>query len=96
MHPQVSIGKPTFAWADKKFIHQQRAGSPEPTSPEFVPASPSSGTLVVVTFKQRDRWSRRIGRDDRVKLMHRHVLRSLALCAHTDGGGRLVIDPTLC
>jgi hypothetical protein len=49
---------------------------------------------VVVTFKQRDRWSRLIARDPRVKLMHRHVLRSLALCARLDGNGRLVFDPT--
>ena len=51
-------------------------------------------TSVVATFKQRDQWSRKIARDPRVKLSHRHVLRSLALCARTDNGGRLVIDPT--
>jgi hypothetical protein len=51
-------------------------------------------TSVVTTFKQRDQWSRKIARDPRVKLSHRNVLRSLALCAHTDSGGRLVINPT--
>ena len=51
-------------------------------------------TSVVTTFKQRDQWSRKTARDPRVKLMHRHVLRSLALCARTDSGGTLVIDPT--
>ena len=50
--------------------------------------------LLSSTFKQRDRWSRLIARDPRVKLMHCHVLRSFALCAHTDKDGRLVIDPT--
>jgi hypothetical protein len=51
-------------------------------------------TFVVTTFKQRDQWSRKIARDPRVKLSHRNVLRSLALCARTDSGGRLVLDPT--
>jgi hypothetical protein len=46
------------------------------------------------TFRQRDRWSRLVARDRRIKRMHRDVLRSLALCARTDGDGRLVIAPT--
>ncbi|MFK4725851.1 hypothetical protein ABIE89_006951 [Bradyrhizobium niftali] len=50
--------------------------------------------FAVTTFKQRDRWSRMIARDPHVKLMHRHVLRSLALCARTDDDGGLAIDPT--
>ena len=60
------------------------------------PDDPDPGeiTLVVTTFKQRDQWSRKTARDPRVKLMHRHVLRSLALCARADSGGMLVIDPT--
>jgi len=57
-------------------------------------SSPSPITIAVSTFKQRDRWSRKIARDRRVKLMHRHVLNSLARCAHTDKDGRLVINPT--
>jgi hypothetical protein len=58
------------------------------------PSSPASITFAVTTFKQRDQWSRKTARDRRVKLMHRHVLRSLALCTRTDKDGRLVIDPT--
>lgn len=60
-----------------------------------LPIDPADAiTSVVATFKQRDQWSRKTARDPRVKLMHRHVLRSLALCARTDSGGMLVIDPT--
>jgi hypothetical protein len=51
-------------------------------------------TFAATTFKERDQWSRKTARDPRVKLMHRHVLRSLALCARTDKDGKLVIDPT--
>ena len=51
-------------------------------------------TFVVTTFKQRDQWSRKTASDPRVKLMHGHVLRSLALFAHTDSGGTLVFDQT--
>lgn len=57
-------------------------------------SSPDAITSVVATFKQRDQWSRKTARDPHVKLMHRHVLRSLALFAHTDSGGTLVFDPT--
>jgi hypothetical protein len=53
----------------------------------------SSRALVVATFRQRDQWARKAARDRRVKLIHRHVLRSLSLCARLDDG-RLVIDPT--
>jgi hypothetical protein len=52
-----------------------------------------SRALVVATFRQRDQWARKAARDRRVKLIHRHVLRSLSLCARLDDG-KLVIDPT--
>jgi hypothetical protein len=58
------------------------------------PSASSSITFVATTFKQRDQWSRKTARDPRVKLMHRHVLRSLSLCARVDHDGKLVIDPT--
>ena len=51
-------------------------------------------TFPAATFKQRDQWSRKVPKTLGLKLMHKNVLRSLALCARIDGGGRLVIDPT--
>ncbi len=59
-----------------------------------VPTSPAPIQFVATTFRQRDQWSRKTARDRRVKLMHRHVLRSLADCARTDKDGKLVVDPT--
>lgn len=48
---------------------------------------------VVINYRQRDAWARRVARHPLVKLMHRHVLGSLARSAHTEDGN-LVIDPT--
>jgi hypothetical protein len=51
-------------------------------------------TFPAATFKQRDQWSRKVPKIPGMKLMHKNVLRSLALCARTDRDGRFVIDPT--
>jgi hypothetical protein len=67
---------------------------PQGASSEKFAALLSSRALVVATFRQRDQWARKAARDRRMKLIHRHVLRSLALCARFDRDGRLVIDPT--
>jgi hypothetical protein len=56
-------------------------------------SSSAPNVIAVTTFKQRDRWSRMVARHDLVKLMHRHVLQSLSLCAHVVDG-RLVTNPT--
>jgi hypothetical protein len=56
-------------------------------------ASSTPSVIAVTTFKQRDRWSRMVARHHLVKLMHRHVLQSLSLCAHIVDG-RLVTNPT--
>jgi hypothetical protein len=69
-------------------LHTARRAEAQELSP------PSSITIVVSTFKQRDAWSRMIAKHPLVKLMHRHVLRSLALCARINDEGGLVIDPT--
>lgn len=79
MHPQTAFAKPTFATHD-----HLRPGRPDDRA----------ARATVRTFRQRDHWSRLLARDRRVKLMHRHVLRSLALCARLDANAELVIDPT--
>jgi hypothetical protein len=57
-------------------------------------AKKSSSAITVATFRQRDQWSRMVARNRRVKLMHRHALQSLALCARLDHNAEIVIDPT--
>src|SRR6266700_234407 len=49
---------------------------------------------AIATFKQRDAWSHMVAREPRVKLSHRNVLRSLALCMRVDKDGKLVCNPT--
>jgi hypothetical protein len=67
---------------------------PQGASAEKFTALLSSRVLVVGTFRQRDQWARKAARDRRMKLTHRHVLRSLSLCVRLGDDGRLVIDPT--
>lgn len=49
---------------------------------------------AVTTYRQRDAWSRMVAREARVKLSHRNVLRSLALCVRVDKQGNLSCRPT--
>ena len=110
MHPQRSFDKPQAAYRPHDYQDCASANLiPDKPAPDErqaraatlrAPTKQNSPILdglpgdTVRTFKQRDRWSRLIARDRRVKLMHHKVLLSLALCARTDSGGKLVIDPT--
>jgi hypothetical protein len=67
---------------------------PQGASSEKFTTLLSSRALVVTTFRQRDQWARKIARDRRVKLIHRHVLHTLSLLAHLDDKEEIVIDPT--
>ena len=51
-------------------------------------------TFAATTFKQRDHWSRMLPNISGLKLKHRDVLRSLALCARLNDKAEIVIDPT--
>jgi hypothetical protein len=51
-------------------------------------------TIAATTFRQRDQWSRMIGRNPLVKLRHRNVLQTFALFAHLDGDHNIICNPT--
>jgi hypothetical protein len=53
-----------------------------------------SSQNAVTTYKQRDAWSRMVARDPRVKLSHRNVLGSLALCMRVNKQGNISCNPT--
>src|ERR1700722_17679137 len=56
--------------------------------------APTPITFAATTFKQRDQWSRMLPKVCGLKLKHRDVLRSLALCARLDDKAAILIDPT--
>lgn len=58
------------------------------------PSTSSAEKFAVTTFKQRDQWSRMLPKVCGLKLKHRDVLRSLALCARLDDNAAILIDPT--